>query len=292
MRRVIPMLTCILMAIAVSACSADSPANPSFPLTLAEAHAELAEMREAPSPASRPIVIIGGYADPGIIVSRLAARIREVLAPGATIIAIAPGWVSTMDDARRKVLDAVESELPGEDPVWTAEVDVIGISMGGLVARYAAMPGEDTRRRLRIARLFTIATPHRGADWAELPTIEDRVIDMRAGSAFLCTLDDAEQCFELLPYCRLDDWIVGEENAAPPGRPVWWVPNQPFQLGHIDAPKDPRIIADIARRLRAEPAYATLPAADLPGESAPAPAAVISPSSSPRSFSSASFPAP
>lgn len=295
MFRLCPMLACLLSSASLVACSADSPANPSFPLTVSEARAELDEMRSAPRHAPRPIVIIGGYADPGIIVSQFAARLRDLFPPGTTIITVAPGWVSTMDDARRRLLDAIEKELPSDDPVWTAEVDVIGISMGGLVARYASMPGEDTRRRLRIARLFTIATPHRGADWAQLPTLEDRVIDMRAGSAFLCTLDEAEQCFEVLPYCRLDDWIVGEENAAPPGRAAWWVPNQPFQLGHIDAPKDPRIVADIARRLRGENPYTTLPAADLPGDTTPtatAEAATVTPSASPRSSSSASFPAP
>lgn len=254
----------LLLLLNALGCSADSPANPSFPLTVAAARAELKQMEASPLPASRPIVIVGGYADPGIIVKQLAARLSAVLEPGTKIVTVAPGWVSTMDDARRTLLDAVEAEFPSEDPAWTAEVDIVAISMGGLVSRYAAMPGEDSRRRLRIARLMTISTPHRGADWASMPTLEDRVVDMRADSAFLCTLDEAEQCYEVLPYCRLHDWIVGCENAAPPGRTAWWVQNQPFQLGHIDAHKDPRILADISRRLRGEPAYATLPAADLP----------------------------
>jgi hypothetical protein len=276
-----------------AACSADSPANPSFPLTVAAAKAELAQMEAAPLPAARPIVIVGGYADPGIVTSQLTARLRDVLEPGTQIITVSPGWVSTMDEARRKLLDAVEAELPSTDPVWTAEVDIIAISMGGLVSRYAAMPGEDSRRRLRIARLFTISTPHRGADWAAMPTVEDRVVDMRADSAFLCTLDEAEQCYEVLPYCRLNDWIVGCENAAPPGRSAWWVQNQPFQLGHIDAHKDPRILADIARRLRGETAYTTLPAAGLPGTVDAAVAGETTPSaSSPRSSSAAPSPAP
>ncbi len=264
MRRLGALVVLLAIAAELTACSADSPANPSFPLTVAAARAELKQMEASPLPASRPIVIVGGYADPGIIVKQLAARLSAVLEPGTKIVTVAPGWVSTMDDARRALLDAVEAEFPSDDPVWTAEVDIVAISMGGLVSRYAAMPGEDSRRRLRIARLMTISTPHRGADWASMPTIEDRVVDMRADSAFLCTLDEAEQCYEVLPYCRLHDWIVGEENAAPPGRTAWWVQNQPFQLGHIDAHKDPRILADISRRLRGEPAYATLPAADLP----------------------------
>ena len=252
------------MVLNTTGCSADSPANPSFALTVAAAKAELKQMEASPLPASRPILVIGGYADPGIVTSQLAAHLREVLTPESKIVVVAPGLTGTMDEARRIVLDAIEKDLPSEDPVWTAEVDVVGVSMGGLVARYAAMPGEDSRKRLKIARLMTISTPHRGADWAMMPTIEDRVVDMRADSAFLCSLDEAEQCFEVLPYCRLNDWIVGCENASPPGRTAWWVQNQPFQFGHLDAHKDPRILADISRRLRGEEAYATVPAAELP----------------------------
>lgn len=254
----------LVIAFNVIACSADSPANPSFPLTVAAARAELEQMQESPRPALRPIIIIGGYADPGIIVSQLAAKLRRVLAEETPIITVAPGWTWTMEDARRRLLDKVEQELARTGQDLSIDVDVVGYSMGGLVARCAAMPDEEDPRRLNIVRLMTIATPHQGADWAQLPTLEDRVVDMRAGSAFLCALDECEQCYELLPYCRLNDWIVGCDNAAPPGRTAWWVPNQPLQFGHIDAHKDPRILADIARRLRGEEPFTTLPAAVLP----------------------------
>ncbi|MBX3403729.1 MAG: hypothetical protein KF699_10005 [Phycisphaeraceae bacterium] len=254
----------LLLLLYAAGCSADSPANPSFPLTVAAAKAELAQMQESPRPASRPIIIIGGYADPGIIVSQLAAKLRRVLADETPIITVAPGWTWTMEDARRRLLDEVEAELARAEQELNIEIDVVAYSMGGLVARRAAMPDEKDQRRLSIVRLMTIATPHRGADWAQLPTLEDRVVDMRAGSAFLCALDECEQGFEVLPYCRLGDWIVGCENAAPPGRTAWWVPNQPLQFGHLDAHKDPRILADIARRLRGEEPFTTLPAADLP----------------------------
>ncbi|MFC1766418.1 esterase/lipase family protein [Planctomycetota bacterium] len=52
--------------------------------------------------------------------------------------------------------------MTSDDPNQTVQADVIAHSMGGLVSRYAAMevPGKP---RLRIAHLFTIATPHQGA---------------------------------------------------------------------------------------------------------------------------------
>ncbi len=68
------------------------------------------------------------------------------------------------------VIDAVDQKFPSSDPEVTTEVDVIGYSMGGLAARYAAMPATAvnlSKRRLQIGRLFTISSPHRGALWGE-----------------------------------------------------------------------------------------------------------------------------
>ena len=67
-------------------------------------------------------------------------------------------------------------------------------------------------------------------------------------------------------YSRLDDFIVGVENTSPPGKSPWWVANPPFSLAHVASCKDPRIIADIARRVRGEAPFATLPASPLPSE--------------------------
>jgi pimeloyl-ACP methyl ester carboxylesterase len=149
----------------------------------------------------------------------------------------------------------------------TVEVDVIGFSMGGLVARHAARPNS-LGKRLNIRRLFTISSPHRGARLASLPTVDQRMIDMRPGSAFLADLNShlSEADYELLAYTRLGDMIVGPENAAPPGMSPWWVANASFSLAHISAGADPRILADIARRLRNEPPFTTTPASPLPGE--------------------------
>ena len=74
---------------------------------------------------------------------------------------------------------------------------MLGLSMGGLVARHAALPREDGRR-LNVARLFTIATPHRGARLADfrlslLPVWDQKVLSMTTASPFLARLDAAER---------------------------------------------------------------------------------------------------
>ncbi len=152
------------------------------------------------------------------------------------------------------------------DTVGDTEVDVVAISMGGLVARYAATPGDQDTAPLAIRRLFTLASPHRGARLARYLHPDPRTRDMRAGSGFLARLDEArDECdYELVPYGRLGDWIVGVENAAPPCTSPWWVSNLPFQDAHSDIARDPRLLADIARRLRGERPWTTEPPSPLP----------------------------
>jgi hypothetical protein len=255
----------VALSALISGCSADDPINPSFPLTMADAKAAMEAMREMPKPLARPLVVLGGIHDPGIVSAGLAKRLGKTV-QGGPIIDVAFFGADTFDACRDRVIAKVQRVAPSERPGETVEVDVVGISMGGLVARHAARPREGDGMRLRINRLFTIAAPHAGAKLATLPTFDRRQIDMRRGSAFLTSLDvglDGVD-YEIVPYVRLGDGIVGEQNAAPPGRRAWWVANPPMSLSHISASEDPRIVADIARRLRGETPYTIEPPAAVP----------------------------
>jgi len=70
--------------------------------------------------------------------------------------------------------------------------------------------------------------------------------------------------YDLICYCRLDDVTVGEEFCAPEGTPLWWVPTPFGEWGHMQAFFDARIVVDIARRIRGETPFSTLPATPLP----------------------------
>jgi hypothetical protein len=70
--------------------------------------------------------------------------------------------------------------------------------------------------------------------------------------------------YELVPYVRLGDSIVGPEHAAPEGQTPWWVPLPAAETAHIGAFGDARILADIARRLRDERPLTEDPPAPLP----------------------------
>ena len=240
-----------------------SQMNPSFPVTTAQAKAAMRQMWEDPQPFERPVVVAAGLLDPGFDVQRIADSLRRIttgenMVTSVTFMSLTTG---SFDGCRDYLIERVEETFGTTDSPETIEVDVIGFSMGGLVARHASRRRSDGGKRLAIRRLFTISTPHRGARMAQLPTLDQRAVDMRADSEFLAELDEAlpEAEYELYSYARLGDWIVGVENAAPPGLTAWWVPSPPLSFAHLGAANDPRILADIALRLRGEAALTTAP---------------------------------
>ncbi len=138
----------------------------------------------------------------------------------------------------------------------------------GWSARYAATPSRDPRhpRRLRIARLFTIASPLSGASLAKVGHLNQLHIDLRPGSEFIKYIDSnsAPAAYELYAYARLHDHLVGEEYSAPAGQNPLWLAGLPLEDAHLGAVCDVRILADIGRRLRYEQPFSKEPITPLP----------------------------
>lgn len=227
--------------------------TPMHHISLDDARVSLARMHAEPKTPPRPVFVAAGYLDPGFISGDIVKRLRLVTDEHAPIFSVSFFTCANFDSCRDRLIEAIEREFPSDDPDSTIEVDIVGFSMGGLVARHAAMPRE-SGKRVNVVRLFTIGTPHRGANLASLAFFDRRAIDMRSGSDFLAQLDaDLETArYELIPYVRTHDAVVGEANAAPHGREPILVANKAFSLSHTMAGADERIIADIARRLRGE----------------------------------------
>jgi pimeloyl-ACP methyl ester carboxylesterase len=266
--------TLVSTAIAVGCVAgcATSPTNPSFDLAATDARKVLREMRESPRPLGRPVVVVHGLGPP--VGSWWLARELRRLTRDERVVTVSYDYLGPMSASRRSVINAVEKRFPCDDPCFTREVDVVAISMGGVVARDAAAPlpqgaARAGGKRLKIARLFTISSPHRGSAMAAaLPVLLGSTQrDLRAGSAYLRELERREAggpAYEIVPYARLGDRIVGERNAAPAGMTPIWLPNLLLEGAHLSAFSDPRIVADIARRLRGEPPLATEPSEPLP----------------------------
>jgi hypothetical protein len=256
------------LAASIPGCGTGERINPSYSLTLDRAESELQWMRNNPVTLSRPVVVLGGWGDmTGLPPAYLAEQLRKAIGDDQ-VMSIGFGMCHTFDACRCRVLKRVEAAYPSGVTNLTREVDVIGFSMGGLVARYAAAPpGDDeTVRRLKIARLYTISSPHRGALMSKIVAPGQLAKDMREGSDFLKKLDDnlALADYPVIPYVRMADTIVGAQNAAPRGQTPWWLPAKPWSRSHSDAYRDPRLIAELARRLRNEKPYTTDPATAVP----------------------------
>ena len=251
-----------LLLVVIVGC-AQEPINPSFPVSRKQAQQELHRISSAPRKLDRPLVIIGGFADPGLGPAVVKAKLQPLI-DDDRIVTVTVMFGSDFDECRAMVIKAVEAVWPSDEEGSTVEVDVIGLSMGGVVGRYAAaaLPGH---KRLRVARLFTISSPLAGAQRAGVPSLDQKVIDMRPGSEFLRSLSAEPLDAELICYTRLNDKTVGETLAAPSGQIAWWVSTPPLSLSHSGAAMDPRIIADIVRRLRGETPFTREPAVPPPG---------------------------
>jgi hypothetical protein len=287
-----PAVACVFaMTMAMTGCaSKPREGNPSFAVSVEQAQKDLQRIANDPHPTNRPILILGGFADPGVGAWAIGARLRQYLPADAKVVCVSFTFCRTFDACRQHVIDVIDRELgAGDDPSRTVEVDVIGLSMGGLVGRYCAAPAESetisgtmpatmpmprpVRRRLRIHTLFTAASPLSGALRAERwPLLLTMQKDMLSGSDFYRRLDGAERAaggaggagYELVPYVHLGDTVVGAQYAAPTGRVPWWVPDRPGEFAHVGTMTDPRVLADVLRRLRGEKPWTTEPPAPLP----------------------------
>lgn len=214
--------------------------------------AEIARLRANPIGVARPIVVLSGWHSPGIDLT-LGRSLRVLTgAQESEVLAIAYPFATSVHGAAHKSMRLI-SEAFGAENGWTREVDVVGVSMGGLVARLAASELLGLSHRLRISRLFTLASPHRGSKLAARVSVDRASGDMKPGSAFLAQLDEAwrRQRFPIVPYAILGDWMVGATYTAPPGQEPTWFHAPPI-IGHHFISMNRAIVVDVARRLRGE----------------------------------------
>ncbi|MEO1583390.1 MAG: hypothetical protein AAFR96_02320 [Planctomycetota bacterium] len=235
--------------------------NPDFPVTMAEAKQDLSRMRDSQRALERPVVVLAGYRS----WPQLALGVRWRLIPvtsgdGDQFMAISYMFKSDIEQIAGYVVDQIEERWPSGIPSETVEVDVVAISMGGLVARTASLElgdlpgGTETRsKRLNIGTLYTLGSPHLGAKLAERIAPDKAANSMKPGSPFLQHLNSraSQHDYEIVPYAHLNDTWVGATNTAPPGQdPIWT--GGTHLMSHFSITTDDRIMADLSRRLRGE----------------------------------------
>ena len=232
--------------------------NPAYPATNAQVAAEIRRMQAEPVPLARPVVVVSGYRSPSGAASLLASNLRT-LTGDDRVTHVGDPFADTIESLTRTLVAHVEAEYPSDDPASTTEVDVVAISMGGLVARLAAdnpaLRGEPAGKRLRIHTLYTLGSPHTGARLAAYVRPDRAARDMRPGSDFITDLNnrraESKDTYPIVSYAILHDRLVGATHASPPGQDPIWVPGRVF-FGHHLISTEKRIYADIALRLRTE----------------------------------------
>jgi hypothetical protein len=260
-----PLLIGLTLCLFLAGCIARSDVGPAgSAVTRTSAAAALDTYAEKNVPLRRPVVVLSGYHTLPIHAAPLASDIaRSTSGRREDVLVVSYPLAMSIDDAVDSVIEEVEERWPSPDPAATVEVDVVGISMGGIVARWAALPparrlrGDQpaaaaASKRLRVARLFTFASPHRGARLAQSLAIDDAAVDLKPGSALLRTLDQADRPYELVCYAHTGDLIVGATRTAPPGmHPIWTEGTLLFS--HFSVVTNPVFVQDTVRRLRDEP---------------------------------------
>lgn len=233
--------------------------NQAFPVTVEGAHAALSKLASAPVRLARPVLVLDGWHGPWLLSQRLARRLARATSgsPG-DFLAVGYPWAFRVETAAQHAIRRLAARG------WLdREIDIVGLSMGGLVARAIAggLPGVCAGGRARAVRVFTVASPHRGAIFADRATIDPASGQMKAGSSLLEALDAAlaERTYELRCYAVLRDWLVGATRTAPDGmHPVWVdLPGWRRAISHFAGPYDARLLVEIARVLRGEPPTGT-----------------------------------
>lgn len=215
---------------------------------------------------SRPLLVLSGWRAPPIAAWSLARTLRPLGGGGPPVVHLSfmlrndLGSMASL--VRRRVHERLGADAAGG-------IDVVGVSMGGLVARAAAIAeGKGGAPPVRIARLFTLATPHRGAKLARYIAPDAAARAMRPGSEALRQLDEhlAMTVPSLTCYARLHDTWVGATNTAPPGHEPIWLDGPRVGAHHLIS-LDRRIVLDVALRLAGDApllpdAWATRPPHD------------------------------
>ncbi|MHC4989635.1 MAG: esterase/lipase family protein [Planctomycetota bacterium] len=258
-----------MVALASGGCLHTPGPSISYPVASAVVDSEYQRMKEQPAALTRPLLVIDGWLPMGAwLVGGELKRLTRVEPDQFQSFSYTPG--SSIDHLANRVVRRVEATWPSDDPEWTREIDVVGFSMGGIIARAAALPTRLTdspRKRLRIRTLYTISTPHQGTVGIALAAPDGSSRDVTPRSEMLTFLDEAlpDLPYELVCYGHESDLIVGSD-VAPRGFDLFLTP-PPLPYSHITAAGNRRILADIALRLRGEPPLTEMPAdATVPAE--------------------------
>ncbi|MGE5623582.1 MAG: esterase/lipase family protein, partial [Methanocella sp.] len=159
-------------------------------------------------PKHIPVLLVHGIFDTSRTMEGLYRSLRRFGWTGVQAMDLVPNDASApLEDLARELGERAEEICRAEK---ADRLDIVGFSMGGLVARYYV---KFLGGRERVERLVTISSPHHGTQLAHLsPGPGAR--EMRPGSAFLKKLNAGEEAPEPVRYTSI--WTPLDLMIVPP----------------------------------------------------------------------------
>ncbi|HYP23211.1 MAG TPA: alpha/beta fold hydrolase [Actinomycetota bacterium] len=196
-----------------------------------------------------PVVLVHGYGGDSSMMSAIAERLRE---EGHEVVPVDLPLAGIGD-----IEGSVEVVAAAVDETRAPEVDLVGFSAGGVVARaYAGSVDEEDRPRV----VVTLASPHHGTKLAaaagELCT--GACEQLAPGSAFLEELNEPDETPPGTEFVSV--WSASDRVVTPPRSAVLdGAVNVRLQdlcpgsrAGHADLLRDPVVLEVLLRALAGE----------------------------------------
>src|SRR5262245_39969257 len=158
--------------------------NPQFHMDEEALAAESARMAREPRGLERPVVILGGWHSPGVA----NWSVESILRPHTS--GRAGDFLSITYPFKMSVGGAADAAVRAmrERGMWDRELDIVGVSMGGVIAR-ALAAGTFGHGDPRVRRIFTIAAPHRGAKVARVALLDRCAWELRPKSRLIAGIN-------------------------------------------------------------------------------------------------------
>lgn len=156
-----------------------------------------------------PVILVHGIFRPATVFNKMSAYLSERGWPVYALNMTQYSGIIGLDLLAKQVAEYVENTFPPKQPI-----NVVGLSMGGIVSRYYV-------QRLggieRVQRLITIGSPHYGTKMAYFLPLPG-CLQMRPGSLFLQELNKDTEMLGKINFTTIwtpyDFIIVPTKSAA------------------------------------------------------------------------------
>lgn len=166
-------------------------------------------MKNQEIPQKNPVLLVHGIFRPASIFNKMSAYLSDRGWPVYALNMKQYNGIIGLDLLAKQVAEYIENTFGPQQPI-----DLVGLSMGGIVSRYYVQRLQGIKR---VQRLITIGSPHYGTRMAYFLPLPG-CLQMRPGSLFLQDLNNDIEMLEQIKFTSIwtpyDFIIVPAASAA------------------------------------------------------------------------------